>query len=682
MLITDIETNGLLDDVSKFHCAVIYNSETNEYTKYRPSDFESYINDLLKEIKKDGLIVFHNGYKYDVPVIEKLAKLQLNLDVKFPQVNILDTLVLTRLVYANLNDIDAGLTRSGKLAGSLFGSHSLEAWGYRMGEMKGEYKHDFNESLEEQGIEYVQGMEWNTFNEDMMDYNVQDVVVTKKLYEKIISNEYYFTDISNKELGESESLRFWRGSLPCIELEHKVAWLLAKTERNGYPVDSNKMEKLYGELAARRSDLLLKLVDTFGSWYEPSGGKDYFKHPTTGKPCVNKPKVVYPKVNRKGYLKDCPYTPIKHVTFNPSSRQHITKVLLKHGWKPTEFTPNGAPKVDDEILEHVKVDNPEAQACINLISEYLMLQKRIGQISEGNNGWLRMIKKDGRIHGSVNPNGAVTGRATHSNPNIAQVPSVSALYGKECRELFGATYNKSGEDWYQVGVDASGLELRCLSHFLYPYDNGAYADVVLNGDIHTENQKAAGLPTRNNAKTFIYGFLYGAGASKIGEIVNGTAKEGKELITNFLSKMPAIVSLRDAIQNSLVKSSQWVAGTQRIQWKRKYIKGLDGRKVNIRSPHAALNSVLQSAGAILCKYWIVETERLLLDKGYKHGWDGDFAYMAWVHDEIQVAARTKEIAEDIVKLSQQAMRNTGDYFKFRCQLDTDGKIGKNWADCH
>lgn len=677
MLITDIETNGLLDDVTKFHCAVIYDSRTNEYTRYRPNDFKKYIDALLNEVNRDGIIVFHNGYKYDVPVIEKLAKLQLGIDVSFPQKNVVDTLVLTRLVYSNVNDIDAGLTRSGKLSGKLFGSHSLEAWGYRLGEMKGEYKDDFKKSLEEQGIEYTSGMEWLNFSEEMMEYNVQDVVVTKKLFEKLLSNIAYFPT----EIDTSKSSNFWGDSLYCIQLEHEVAWLLAKTERNGYPVDSVRMEQLYSELAARRSDLLLKLVDTFGSWYEPNGGRDFLKHPVTGKPCVNRPKVIYPKVNRNGYLKDCPYTPVKYVTFNPSSRQHITKMLLKHGWKPTEFTPNGAPKVDDEVLEHVKVDDPEAQKCINLISEYLMLQKRIGQIAEGDNGWLRMIKSDGRIHGSVNPNGAVTGRATHSTPNITQVPSSGALYGKECRQLFGAAYNKPN-GWIQVGVDVAGLELRGLSHFLYPYDNGEYANVVLNGDIHTENQRAAVLPTRDNAKTFIYGFLYGAGAAKIGQIVNGTAKEGKILIKNFLEKMPAITALKDAIQNSLVESSTWVGGTQKVKWKRKYIKGLDGRKVNIRSPHAALNSVLQSAGAVICKQWIVETERLLLEKGYKHGWDGDFAYMAWVHDEIQVAARTQSIAEDIVKLAQQAIRNTGEIFRFRCQLDTDGKIGKNWADCH
>ncbi|MDU3349156.1 MAG: DNA polymerase, partial [Clostridium sp.] len=403
------------------------------------------------------------------------------------------------------------------------------------------------------------------------------------------------------------------------------------------------------------------------------------------------------ELDTRDFVEGAPFTPVQHITFNPASRDHITRVLKIAGWVPVEFTPSGAPKVDDEVLEHVKVDGPNAQRCIELIKEYLMIQKRIGQVAEGDNGWLRMVADDGRIHGSVNPNGAVTGRATHSFPNTAQVPGVKKnrdgeiLYGREggygfeCRASWGAHHNQRDgkpDPWIQVGVDASGLELRCLGHFMYRYDEGEYVQTILTGDIHTKNQLAAGLPTRDNAKTFIYGFLYGAGAAKIGQIVNGTADDGKRLIKNFLEQTPAIAALREAIQESLVKDSRWVGGEQKVTWKRRWIRGLDGRKVHVRSPHAALNTLLQSAGALICKLWIIETERLLLEAGLKHGWDGDFAYMAWVHDEIQVAARTPEIAQQVVDLAQQAMRIVGDHFEFRCQLDTEGKTGPNWAVCH
>lgn len=693
MLVTDIEADNLLEKVTQFHCGVIYDYSTDEYVSYRPWDFGAYLDALEAEVARGGLIVFHNGHKYDAPALTKLAKLQLNREFHLPRENVVDTLVLSRLQYANIKDTDMGLLRSGKLPGRRFGSHALEAWGYRLGQMKGEYKDDFKAALEEQGEEYVEGMEWKSFNEPMMEYNVQDVVVTKALLEKLLSDKHYFPpEIDWTDVGST----FWTESCEAVWLEHRAAWLLAKQERNGFPFDTKAIEALYVELASRRAELLKELTDTFGTWYQPKGGTELFKHPRTGKPLPKYPRVKYPKTGTvylkdgktlaKGEtMKDAPWTPIEHVVFNPSSREHIAKKLQEAGWVPTEFTDKGAPKVDDEVLEHVRVDDPEKQKCIDLIKEYLMIQKRIGQAAEGDKAWLRYVAEDGKIHGSVNPNGAVTGRATHSFPNLGQVPGVRSPYGEPCRAAFGAEHHLdglTGEPWIQAGIDASGLELRCLAHFMSKYDNGAYADVILNGDIHTVNQEAAELPTRDNAKTFIYGFLYGAGDEKIGQIVGAGKERGKELKKKFLENTPAIAALREGIQQTLVESSRWVGGEQQVKWKRRWIKGLDGRKVHVRSPHAALNTLLQSAGALICKLWIVETEELLLKAGLKHGWDGDFAYMAWVHDEIQVACRTPEIAQQVIDTAQQAMRNVGEHFKFRCRLDTEGKMGPNWAVCH
>jgi hypothetical protein len=708
MLVTDIEANNLLEKVTQFHCGVIYDYSTDEYVSYRPWDFSAYLDALEAEVARGGLIVFHNGHKYDAPVLTKLAKLQLNREFHLPRENVVDTLVLSRLLYANIKDSDMALLRSGKLPGKRFGSHALEAWGYRLGEMKGEYKDDFKKLLEEQGEDYVDGAEWISFNEPMMAYNVQDVVVTKALLEKLLSDKHYFPpeDGCGDNWWMHDAVTFWQYSCEAVWLEHRAAWLLAKQERNGFPFNTKAIEELYVELAGRRSELLQTLTDTFGTWYQPKGGTELFLHPRTGKPLGKYPRVKYPKqgaiykkpknkaqregrepceLDTRDYVEGAPYTPVEHVVFNPSSRDHIALKLKEAGWVPTEFTDKGAPKVDDEVLEHVRVEDPEKQRCIDLIKEYLMIQKRIGQAAEGDKAWLRYVQEDGKIHGSVNPNGAVTGRATHSFPNLGQVPGVRSPYGEPCRAAFGAEHHLdglTGQPWIQAGIDASGLELRCLAHFMSKYDGGAYADVILNGDIHTVNQTAAELPTRDNAKTFIYGFLYGAGDEKIGQIVGAGKERGKELKKKFLENTPAIAALREGIQQTLVESSRWVAGEQKVKWKRRWIKGLDGRKVHVRSPHAALNTLLQSAGALICKLWIVETEELLLKAGLKHGWDGDFAYMAWVHDEIQVACRTQEIAQQVIDIAQQAMRNVGDHFKFRCRLDTEGKMGPNWAVCH
>lgn len=708
MLVTDIEANNLLEKVTQFHCGVIYDYSTDEYVSYRPWDFEAYLDALEAEVARGGLIVFHNGHKYDAPVLTKLAKLQLNREFHLPRENVVDTLVLSRLLFANIKDSDMALLRSGKLPGKRFGSHALEAWGYRLGEMKGEYKDDFKKLLEEQGEDYVDGAEWISFNEPMMAYNVQDVVVTKALLEKLLSDKHYFPpeDGCGDNWWMHDAVTFWQYSCEAVWLEHRAAWLLAKQERNGFPFNTKAIEELYVELAGRRSELLQTLTDTFGTWYQPKGGTELFLHPRTGKPLGKYPRVKYPKqgaiykkpknkaqregrepceLDTRDYVEGAPYTPVEHVVFNPSSRDHIALKLKEAGWVPTEFTDKGAPKVDDEVLEHVRVEDPEKQRCIDLIKEYLMIQKRIGQAAEGDKAWLRYVQEDGKIHGSVNPNGAVTGRATHSFPNLGQVPGVRSPYGEPCRAAFGAEHHLdglTGLPWVQAGIDASGLELRCLAHFMSKYDGGAYADVILNGDIHTVNQQAAELPTRDNAKTFIYGFLYGAGDEKIGQIVGAGKERGKELKKKFLENTPAIAALREGIQQTLVESSRWVAGEQKVKWKRRWIKGLDGRKVHVRSPHAALNTLLQSAGALICKLWIVETEELLLKAGLKHGWDGDFAYMAWVHDEIQVACRTTEIAQQVIDIAQQAMRNVGEHFKFRCRLDTEGKMGPNWAVCH
>ncbi|MBX9242327.1 DNA polymerase [Klebsiella pneumoniae] len=709
MLVSDIEANNLLEKVTQFHCGVIYDYSTDEYVSYRPWDFSAYLDALEAEVARGGLIVFHNGHKYDAPVLTKLAKLQLNREFHLPRENVVDTLVLSRLLFANIKDSDMALLRSGKLPGKRFGSHALEAWGYRLGEMKGEYKDDFKKLLEEQGEDYVDGAEWISFNEPMMDYNVQDVVVTKALLEKLLSDKHYFPLFGSNTIEFYTSaycLRFWEEACEAVWLEHRAAWLLAKQERNGFPFNTKAIEELYVELAGRRSELLQTLTDTFGTWYQPKGGTELFLHPRTGKPLGKYPRVKYPKqgaiykkpknkaqregrepceLDTRDYVEGAPYTPVEHVVFNPSSRDHIALKLKEAGWVPTEFTEKGAPKVDDEVLEHVRVEGPEKQRCIDLIKEYLMIQKRIGQAAEGDKAWLRYVQEDGKIHGSVNPNGAVTGRATHSFPNLGQVPGVRSPYGEPCRAAFGAEHHLdglTGKPWVQAGIDASGLELRCLAHFMSKYDDGAYADVILNGDIHTVNQTAAELPTRDNAKTFIYGFLYGAGDEKIGQIVGAGKERGKELKKKFLENTPAIAALREGIQQTLVESSRWVAGEQKVKWKRRWIKGLDGRKVHVRSPHAALNTLLQSAGALICKLWIVETEELLLKAGLKHGWDGDFAYMAWVHDEIQVACRTTEIAQQVIDIAQQAMRNVGEHFKFRCRLDTEGKMGPNWAVCH
>lgn len=583
----DIECNGFLDQVTTLHSLVLKDVDTKELYSFHGSTLP----EGLELLKAADQRIGHNIIKFDDAVLNKLYP-DLNLDPH----KAYDTLVLSRLIYADLFTPDVAV----RMPNGLAGSHGLEAWGYRLGSNKMDYNLGFD-----------------AWNPTMQEYCENDVEVNFLLYLKFVALNY---------------------SPTAIELEHKLAVLAAKMERNGFPFDTDKASKLYSQLAGERAIIKDGLQGLFKPWQEVD-------------------KVFTPKRDNGplGYRKGVPVTKYKTVSFNPGSRQHIAKNLIqKYGWKPSEFTPTGQAKIDETILGSLPY--PEAQK----LARYFMLEKRIGQIAEGDNAWLK-LETGGKIHASYNTNGAVTGRPSCSYPNLQQVPSVSSPFGAECRECF---YAPPG--WKMLGADMSGLELRCLAHYMSAWDGGKYADTVVNGDVHSINQEAAGLPTRDNAKTFIYAFLYGAGDAKIGKIVGGTARDGQLLKESFLAKTPALKGLKNYVGQAQKKG---------------YLKALDGRHISIRSEHAALNSLLQSAGAILCKKWLVLIDKELRAKGFKHGWDGDYVFLAWIHDEVQIAIKP-ELEEVIGSICIEMAGAAGEAFDFKCPTTAEYKVGANWAETH
>jgi DNA polymerase-1 len=660
--IFDLETDGLLDKVTKIHCLVIRDTETDEHVRCHASGFpamadmtiEGGLEYLQRQQALGNTIVGHNVISYDIPVIEKLYP-----QFKWDKSLVLDTLVMSRLIYSNIKDIDSGLLKKGKIPGKLFGQHSLKAWGYRLGEHKGDYADDFKAAA---GDSYVAGNEWLTFSLEMLDYCVQDTQVTALLLSKLLAKEY---------------------AAQAILLEHQIAWLMAQQVRNGFCFNEAKAAALYAKLSARRAELERECAALFSPWE------------------VRLPDLIPKRDNKtRGYVAGVPVQKFKTVMFNPNSRDHIANRLQAlYGWKPTELTDGGKPKVDEEVMG--KLDYPPCK----LLTEFLLVQKRISQIAEGEQAWLKLCRK-GKIHGSINPNGAVTGRATHSYPNISQVPAGSSPYGHECRELFGVP-----PGWILVGSDASGLELRCLAHFMAKYDGGKYGNALLREDIHWVNVLSMGLTTsarikddpyhevlRGGAKTFIYGFLYGSGDEKSGRIVydiilkckalglpykdlvdkyfagsespssDELKRAGSALKSSFMKKLPALKKLIKAVKDAAKAN--------------KSLKGLDGRRIHIRSLHSCLNALLQSAGGLTCKQWLVFLEEDLQARGLKHGWDGDYAFCAWSHDECQIACRTPEVAELIASIAKEMVTKSGDHFNFRCRLDGDSKTGLTWAETH
>jgi len=337
-------------------------------------------------------------------------------------------------------------------------------------------------------------------------------------------------------------------------------------------------------------------------------------------------------------------TKTKYIPFNIASRKQIAERLMEKGWRPTHKTEKGNVIVSEEILSKLKM--PEAQ----MFSRYFLLQKRTGLLKS----WIQECQEDERVRGRVLTLRTITGRMAHHSPNMAQVPATYSPYGEECREL----WTVSNPDTHTlVGTDASSLELRCLAHYM---DDPKFTKEVLTGDVHTANMKAAGLTNRDQAKTFIYAFLYGAGPSKIGKVVGGNARVGQQLTSKFLSNMPKLKTLRDNVTEAAE------TGT---------IKALDGRRLHIRSPHASLNTLLQGAGAIVCKQWLVYMDERIRKSGV------DVKLVASVHDEYQFEVDKKDV-ERFGQITKDAMIETTSTLGMRCPLDCEYKAGTTWKETH
>jgi DNA polymerase-1 len=400
-------------------------------------------------------------------------------------------------------------------------------------------------------------------------------------------------------------------SRDSVKLEHTVRRLLDIQKSNGFYIDREKVQILVAALSDESGELEDHLVEVF----EP-----------TIKELKTKTNII---------------------PFNPQSRKQIGERLLKRGWKPTQFTEKtGLPVINEATLKGCTI--PE----VKHIQKYMLLNKRTSQISS----WVKAINPHtGRVHGNVITIGAVTNRMSHNSPNMAQIPASYSPYGKECRECWTV---EDADNYRLVGVDASGLELRCLAHYI---DDPKYTKEILEGDVHSANQRMAGLRTRDQAKTFIYAFLYGAGPSKIGSIINKSAGAGQNLITKFLKAMPKLSHFRERTMIEAEETGM--------------MKGLDGRYFHSKSTHSAVNTLLQGAGAIICKEWLCHMTDYINEKGL------DVKPVANIHDEVQFEVHKKD-ADSFSLYSKRAMKDTEDSLNIRCPLDSEAKIGLNWSETH
>jgi len=597
-LIFDLESDGLYDNVTKIHCLVIYDIQSGNTFSYGPDAIDNAINHL----DSADVLIGHNILFYDIPVIKKLHGTEFNGRV-------IDTLICTRLIWPKETLYDLDEEQYQEVPPKLKGSASLKAWGYRLADHKIEFQ-DFTE-----------------YSQEMLDYCIQDVRVTEKLWNHIINQKY------------PES---------TLVLEHDFAQKINKQIRTGIPFDVDRCLDLVDDLRAKKQKLEHELKTLF--------------------PPLKKSEWFTPKVNnqKRGYVKGVPFEKIRYEEFNPGSRKQIIERLYnKYKWVPEGKTEKGNPKLDDDVLD--KLPFPEAET----LGKYMLINKRLGQIADGNNAWLKLVNNDtGRIHGDVITNGTITGRCSHRNPNCSQVVANGKPYGKECRSLFHSPY-----DWDLIGVDAKALELRCLAGYLALWDDGEYASMVINPevDIHTYNQEQFGVANRDISKRLLYGMLYGCGAAKAGTIIDPNEKNesklktmGRSAINGFMKGVPALKKLKDQIEETISS--------------RGYLIGLDRRILHCRSSFKGLNVLLQSAGGILMKQVVVNIHNNIENNlKLKHG--DNWEQLLMIHDEVQLTCN-KKYTEKIREQAMIAFPQAQEFFNFRCKIEGDSCIGSTWAETH
>lgn len=615
-LVFDIETDGLYENVTKIHCITIMALEgprraLESFADVPLPNVVGTVQEGLERLLEASELIGHNIIGYDLPVLEKLAGWRPRKDAK-----ITDTYVMSRLFNPDRGK-PSGYTGKG-------GPHSLEAWGYRVSKAKPDHE------------------TWEVFDSAMLQRNREDVGINELTYNLLVAEA-----------------KGWNWN-EALEIEHEVQRIITKQEIRGVNFDAKAAKMLIEQLDSRLRDIDSELLSNIPRTWEPVGVEvkrpfkvdgSYSKMVMDWYPCL---------ADGADRFVAGPFTRIRSVELNLSSHSQVKDFLLGEGWEPTEWNYNDfgertSPKLTEDSFGTIKGQ------IGNLIKERTLISHRKSQVL----GWLERLREDGRISAGANTCGTNTGRFRHFG--VVNVPKAAdyVAYGKEMRSLFVASKGRKF-----VGHDASGLELRMLAHYMK--DKG-FSKAVVEGksedgtDVHTVNQNLAGLPSRDDAKTFIYGFLYGAGDEKIGSIIGGTSTEGGALRRKFLRNLPSLADLIRRVKRASKKG---------------YLKGLDGRKVWMRKgdngrvmEHKALNTLLQSAGAIVMKKSMIILDELVEKEGL------DVWKVIDMHDEAQ-ADVLEAHAERYSELAIQSVVEAGKHFGLNVPLGAESKIGLNWSETH
>ena len=643
-LVFDVESNGLLSEATKIWCMVIQDVATGKQievvfdntptTTPKQAERQRKNNCNQTALALSGIfnqtteIIGHNIIDYDLPLLEKLFGYTPN-----DTVQITDTLILSRL--GNPDRLrPSQMARDGVKAGP----HSLAAWGYRVGVGKPEHE------------------DWSTFSDDMLHRCREDVRINAKILPLLLTECAGF--------GES------------VPIEHEVQRIISQQERTGVYFDRDRAVEYIEQLRSKVCTIDERLVRRLPRYARRVGvsvTKPFKKDGTLSKMVVDWSENIYTMQDYGHYFSYArtvsksimeaaaplsgliggPFTRIEYYQTDLNSDKQVKEWLLSLGWEPTEWNISKltGDKTSPKLTPDSFVSLPENLGV--LLKERVTWRHRASQIQ----GWVDRCRDDHCLSAGANPLGTNTGRMRHRT--VVNVPKAADFipFGKEMRSLFTARPARNF-----VGHDASGLELRMLAHYL---DDKDYTEQILNGDIHSYNQRLAGLPTRDAAKTFIYAFIYGAGDAKLGSIINGSKADGTRLRNQFLSALPKLGQLIDKVKKASLRG---------------YLIGLDGRKIMMRKDssggvmqHKALNTLLQCAGAVIMKKSIVILDHSVADL--------DVMKVIDMHDEGQADVSVKD-AELYAVLAVQSIVQAGTHFKLNIPLDGEAKIGTNWAETH
>lgn len=626
--IFDLEANGFLNEATKVHCGVFSSLDGKDIRRFSPLDGVGYVAAMLAFMDTTTCLITHNGFGYDFPLLKKLYKYEYKGEK-------LDTLVMSRL-QSPKRSVPPHCPVKNK-------PHSVETWGYRVGLGKPEHN------------------DWEAFSKEMFYRCESDVEIQRLTYHYLI-----------KEQKEHNWTR-------ALKLSNRLFEILQKQEEYGWLVDRDWMDKSVSMLShwMRKIDTVLdpQLPTTLEiEEIKVKGEYKYVKEPFKINGAYNANMVKWFAsigIDPSTRMVGGPFSRVFFRRISLNKPSEIKDYLLSQGWEPLEWNTN-----DDGERTSPKLDKNDPFEGIEgrigqLVARYIQCKSRRAIIE----GWFDVIRPDGRIPSVVN-NLAETGRATHRN--IVNVPNGEAFFGKWMRKIFIC---KKG--WKLVGTDSAGCQIRMLAARM---NDSAYTKVVLNGDkdngtdIHSVNMRAAGLDSRGQAKTFFYGFLFGAGDAKTGKVVRGTAEDGRRLKSQFLAELPALGELLEKLikewrSNAKTRPSKWGRG---VEYYDGYVVGLDGRPIFIKSEHAVLVYILQSDEAIMmaCAYcWLYK------ELTTKYKWGEDFGIVSWYHDEYTVECR-EEIAEDVAKIAEECIVRAGKYYNIACPHAGEASIGDSWYSIH